>query len=102
MTDSDNSAAHPNALATDEQGALIFPCRYPVKVMTRTEAQALDQVLNAMVDLGTTLDRESIRVRPSRNGRFQSITVEVEVPTRARLEQIYSTVRALDVVVMTL
>lgn len=102
MTDSDNQRLRPNALATDEQGALVFPCRYPIKVMTRTEAQALDQVLSALVDLGTVLDHDSVRVRPSRNGRFQSITVEVEAPSRAQLEQMYGTVRALDVVVMTL
>ena len=101
MTDSGNSA-RPDALATDEKGALIFPCRYPVKIMTRTEAQALDKVLTAIGELGATLDRDRVHVRSSRNGRFQSITVEVEARSRQQLEHIYAAVRALDVVVMTL
>lgn len=95
MTDGDD-------LRLDEDGTLAFPCRYPVKAMTRSSERATHQVLEAIHRLELAFDREQVRVRPSRNGRFQSITIEVGVDSRAELERLYAEIRALDVVVMTL
>lgn len=89
-------------LKLDGQGALEFPCRYPVKAMTHTREQALDQVLGAIAQLEIGFDREGVTIRPSRNGRFQSITIEVDVATRDELESVYERIRALEIVVMTL
>ncbi|MBL39370.1 MAG: DUF493 domain-containing protein [Xanthomonadales bacterium] len=86
----------------DTEGALEFPCRYPVKAMTHARERALDQVITAIANQGADPDRASVTVRPSRNGRFQSITVEVHAQSRTQLESVYSSLRALDVVVMTL
>ncbi len=89
-------------LTLDADGALEFPCRYPVKAMTHTREQAVDQVLAAIATLEVGVDHERVRIRPSRNGRFQSITVEVEVDSRPTLEAVYARLRELDIVVMTL
>lgn len=86
----------------DAEGALAFPCRYPVKAMTHVREKALDQVFTAISGQGAQPDRASVTLRPSRNGRFQSITIEVHVQSRTQLEAVYSGLRALDVVVMTL
>ena len=86
----------------DAEGALEFPCRYPVKAMTHARAAALDQVMTAAMAAGVNPDPDSVKVRPSRNGRFQSITFEVHARSRAQLESVYASLRALDVVVMTL
>lgn len=86
----------------DTKGALEFPCRYPVKAMTHAREKALDQVITAIASQGADPDRASVKVRPSRNGRFQSITVEVHAQSRTQLESVYSSLRALEVVVMTL
>lgn len=89
-------------LTLDKDGALEFPCRYPVKAMTHTREQALDQVLAAIAALDVAVDHETVTVRASRNGRYQSITVEVEVDSRPELESVYAELRALEIVVMTL
>lgn len=86
----------------DAEGALEFPCRYPVKAMTHAREKALEQVITAIAGEGADPDRASVMVRPSRNGRYQSITVEIHAQSRAQLESVYSSLRALDVVVMTL
>jgi putative lipoic acid-binding regulatory protein len=70
--------------------------------MTHTREQALDQVLAAIATLDVGVDHETVTIRPSRNGRFQSITVEVEVDSRPTLEAVYARLRELDIVVMTL
>lgn len=89
-------------LKLDADGTLEFPCRYPVKAMTRVREKALEQVMTVISDQGVDPDPESVLVRPSRNGRFQSITVQVHVQSRSQLEAVYAGLRQLDVVVMTL
>ncbi|MEM1080276.1 MAG: DUF493 domain-containing protein [Pseudomonadota bacterium] len=101
MTDSDRPT-HSAALSTDADGQLAFPCRYPVKAMTRTEAAVTRQVLSVITASGVPFDPESVHVRPSRNGRFQSITIVVDVASRDELERVYGALRAHDSVVMTL
>ena len=90
------------SIELDAAGALKFPCRYPVKAMTHAREKALDQVVAAIRDQGAEPDSKSVNIRPSRNGRFQSITVEVQTRSRTQLESIYSSLRSLDVVIMTL
>ncbi|MEE4331525.1 MAG: DUF493 domain-containing protein [Wenzhouxiangella sp.] len=85
-----------------EDRGLQFPCDYPIKAMVRTGAEARQAVLRA-VALHARFDRyDDVRVRPSRNGRFESITVTIQAASRAHLEAVYEEVRALDAVVMTL
>jgi len=86
----------------DPEGALEFPCRYPVKAMTHVRETALDQVMTAIAGNGVEPNPESIRVRPSRNGRFQSITIEIQAQSRRQLESVYASLRELEIVVMTL
>jgi putative lipoic acid-binding regulatory protein len=89
-------------LSLDADGELTFPCRFPVKAMTHTREQALDQVLAALATLDVGVDHETVTIRPSRNGRFQSITIEVDVDSRPTLEAVYARLRELEIVVMTL
>ena len=82
--------------------ALEFPCRYPVKAMVYTSDQARRAVLEAIAEHSDFSEKTDVRSRPSRNGRFESITVTVTARSREHLETIYTEVRALDEVVMTL
>ncbi|MEE4296048.1 MAG: DUF493 domain-containing protein [Wenzhouxiangella sp.] len=79
---------------------LVFPCQYPVKVMS--EAGAKKTIL-ALVERHVEFcaDRD-VRTRPSRNGRFEAITVTVEARSREQLEGLYADLRELDVVKMML
>ncbi len=81
---------------------LEFPCRWPVKAMVRTDEAAMRNVLDAIGRHAELPDEDEVSVRPSRNGRFESITVLIEARSRSHLEAIYTEVRALDAVVMTL
>jgi len=86
----------------DAAGALEFPCRYPVKAMTRASSEALEEVMTAISDHGAESDRDSVTVRTSRNGRYQSITVEIEARSRDQLEAVYAGLQRLEIVLMTL
>jgi len=43
-----------------------------------------------------------VRQRPSRSGRYESVTISLRVASREQLERIYIDVKKLDAVVMTL
>ena len=81
---------------------LEFPCHWPVKAMVRTDDEAMHDVLAAIGRHAELPAEDQVQVRPSRHGRYESITVVIEARSRSHLEAVYSEVRALDVVVMTL
>lgn len=81
---------------------LEFPCRWPVKAMVEAGDEALHDVLAIIARHAELPDEHDVRVRPSRHGRYESITVTIEAQSRRHLEIIYTEIRALDVVKMTL
>lgn len=81
---------------------LEFPCRYPVKAMVNSSDAARRSVLEVIAEHSDFSETEDVRSRSSRNGRFESITVTVTARSREHLETIYTEVRALEEVVMTL
>jgi uncharacterized protein len=88
---------------TEHKDSLLeFPCRWPVKAMVRTGEEAMREVLGAIARHAELPDEGEVSVRPSRNGRFESITVPIEARSRSHLEAVYTELRALDAVVMTL
>ncbi len=85
-----------------KESPLEFPCRYPVKAMVQTSEQARQAVLEVIAGHSDFDKHADVRARPSRNGRFESITVTVTARSREHLEAIYAELRGLDVVKMTL
>ncbi|NBD95053.1 MAG: DUF493 family protein [Gammaproteobacteria bacterium] len=79
-----------------------FPCRWPVKAMVEAGEASLHDVLAVIARHAELPDERDVRIRPSRHGRFESITVEIEAQSRRHLEIIYTEIRALEAVKMTL
>lgn len=79
-----------------------FPCRWPVKAMVAAGDAARARVQAVIARHADFSSRDDVRVRPSRHGRFESITVTIEARSREHLEGIYGALRALDEVKMTL
>jgi hypothetical protein len=89
-------------MATESDGPLEFPCRWPVKAMVEAGEDALREVLGVIARHAQLPGEEDVRIRPSRHGRYESITVVIEAQSRRHLEIIYTEIRALDAVKMTL
>lgn len=81
---------------------LQFPCDIAVKVIgagdTAMEELVLDIVRRHVneTEIGTS------QIRNSRNGRYQSVTVNVLAQNRAQLDAIYEALSAHEKVVMAL
>ena len=81
---------------------LTFPCRLPVKAMGRDDGEfagIVSDLVRQHLASETALD---VRTRPSRNGRFISVTVTIEARDRAQVEAIYSDLNAHPKVLMVL
>lgn len=89
-------------MAGEKDGVLEFPCRWPVKAMVAAGDDALHEVLAVIARHAELPADEDVSVRPSRHGRYESITVAVDARSRRHLEIIYTELRALDAVKMTL
>ncbi|HSH27911.1 MAG TPA: DUF493 domain-containing protein [Wenzhouxiangella sp.] len=89
-------------MSKQSDSPLEFPCRWPVKAMVQAGEDALREVLSVIARHAELPDDGDVRIRPSRHGRYESITVVVQAQSRRHLEIIYGELRALEAVKMTL
>lgn len=55
----------------------------------------LEQALPALIEaLGLTVDRDSLRLRPSREGRYLSVSIAFEAQSRADYDAVHGALRA--------
>jgi putative lipoic acid-binding regulatory protein len=86
----------------DPFDVLDFPCRFEIKAMGRD-----DNRFNALVQGIVTRhirqeDLLNIKVRPSREGRYVSITVIIRAISKEQIRAIYAGLAACPEVLMTL
>ncbi|MAG00451.1 MAG: DUF493 domain-containing protein [Acidiferrobacteraceae bacterium] len=79
-----------------------FPCDFDIKVMGENSKEFEARVV-AVITLHIAPDALlSIRSRPSRNGRYLSITVTIRAESRLQVDSIYLDLHQTKSVVMTL
>jgi len=87
---------------TDRESLIEFPCRFPIKAMGRNEVEFEAHVLQIISPHVHDITAEDISIRPSRNGRFLSVTVTVDARDRAHLDRIYRTLTASEKILYVL
>ncbi|MFZ1641312.1 MAG: DUF493 domain-containing protein [Candidatus Contendobacter sp.] len=71
------------------ESPLQFPCDFPIKVMGAGGPEFQTLVVDVVRRHAPDLDEARVRVRDSRAGRYQSVTVVVRARDRAQLDAIY-------------
>ena len=69
--------------------ALQFPCSFPIKVMGRDQAGFRETAIAIVEKHAGAVDAEAIRVAPSRNGKFVSVTITIDAQSQEQLDNIY-------------
>ena len=84
------ASKHPPEQTSGQQETLLeFPCKFPVKVMGRSEdgfEALVTEIVLAHADLH---DDEPITINASSSGSFISVTVPIMALSKTQLDRIY-------------
>src|SRR5205807_348393 len=69
--------------------ALAFPCDFPIKVMGRKEPRFAQTVMEIVLKHAPDFDAATMEMRPSRQGRYLSLTCIVRATSRDQLDALY-------------
>ena len=93
-----------NELSQPQQpeSLLTFPCVFPMKVMGRREDGFAQTVSEIVLRHAPDFHPETMEMRSSKNGRYLSLTVEINARSREQLDGLYSELSKHPKVVMVL
>jgi uncharacterized protein len=72
-----------------ESSPLAFPCDFPIKVMGRKQAGFAQAITDIVRRHAPDFDPASVEMRPSRQGRYLSVTCVVRATSREQLDALY-------------
>ena len=80
----------PMSRPEDSPSLLTFPCVFPIKIMGRREDGFAQDVSEVVLRHAPDFHPETLEMRISKNGRYLSITVNLNARSRAQLDGLYS------------
>lgn len=72
-----------------EQSLIAFPCDFPIKIMGKTQAGFAQAVIEVVQRHAPEFDASTLEMRPSREGRYLSLTCTVTATSREQLDELY-------------
>lgn len=85
-----------------EGAQLAFPCAFPIKVMGRRQPGFAQAVTEIVVKHAPDFDAATVQIRPSRQGRYVSVTCVLHATSREQLDALYQELCDHPAVVMVL
>jgi hypothetical protein len=68
---------------------LAFPCDFPIKVMGRKQPRFVQAVTAIVRKHAPDFDAATVEMRPSRQGKYLSVTCVVRATSRQQLDALY-------------
>ena len=68
---------------------LAFPCDFPIKVMGRKQPRFVQSVTGIVRKHAPDFDAATVEMRPSRQGKYLSVTCVVRAISREQLDALY-------------
>jgi hypothetical protein len=72
-----------------ESSPLAFPCDFHIKVMGRKQPGFAQGVIDLVLKHAPDFDPSTVAMRPSRQGRYLSVTCVVRATSREQLDTLY-------------
>ena len=72
-----------------EQSLIAFPCEFPIKIMGKTQAGFAQSIIEVVQRHAPGFDPSTLEMRPSREGRYLSLTCTVQATSREQLDELY-------------
>lgn len=73
----------------DQNSTLAFPCDFPIKVMGRKEPGFAQNVMEIVLKHAPDYQPATMEMRPSRQGKYLSLTVTIRAISREQLDDLY-------------
>ena len=90
-------------MADEEQPSLLnFPVEFPMKILGRREGGFAQGVMEIVLKHAPDFQPASMEMRPSRQGKYLSLTVTVNATSREQLDALYRDLCDHPAVVMVL
>ena len=68
---------------------IAYPTNFPVKVMGRTQPGFAQAILDVVKKHAPDFDEAAVGMRPSREGKYLSLTFEIRATSREQLDALY-------------
>jgi uncharacterized protein len=85
-----------------ENSPLAFPCDFPIKVMGHKQPRFVQAVTGIVRKHAPDFDAATVEMRPSRQGKYLSVTCIVRATSREQLDALYQELCDHPAVVMVL
>lgn len=79
-----------------------YPCDFPIKVLGHTRAGFAQAVLEVVQRHAPDFDGAAMEMRPSRKGKYLSVTCVIRATSREQLDALYRELCGHPMVVMVL
>lgn len=89
-------------MSTESDEIFAFPCEFPIKAMGRDAEGFPAHVMELVAASAGPVDHDSVNVRPSRDGRYISVTVTFTATSREQLDEIYHRLTASQRILVVL
>jgi putative lipoic acid-binding regulatory protein len=89
-------------VSTEEPRGFQFPCDYRIKAMGIDDGSFHEIVIEIIRRHNVIIREGSLRNRPSRRGKYVSVSLMIEATSREQLDAIYDDLTAHDKVLMRL
>jgi putative lipoic acid-binding regulatory protein len=76
-------------MSAEDQSPLAFPCEFPVKAMGRGVVGFEYTVLEIVQRHAPEAGEDALKLAPSRNEKYLSVTVTITAHSREQLDRIY-------------
>ena len=84
------------------ESLLTFPCVFPIKIMGRREDGYAQTIAEIVTRHAPDFHPDTMEMRPSRNGRYLSLTVTLNARSREQLDGLYLELSKHPMVIMVL
>lgn len=89
-------------MMSETETLLEFPCRFPVKAMGRNEDDFEQLVKQIVFRHADSHAGEAVRIQPSAQGNFLSVTITIEATSKEQLDRIYQDLTDCEQILMAL
>lgn len=86
----------------EKKPQIHFPCRYPIKIVAYNGQDIYNQLVAELVKLCPSLQNDNISVRYSKDGKYQSITANIQAQSEEHVALIFKSLKQINQVIMIL